>query len=192
MEIIVITGKSGSGKSEFSRMLANHLNCPLIFMDEISHASLENTKTKALLNQRFGSLIFEHEKINRAALGKIIFNSPADLEFVNNLSWKFIDDTVDAKLKSLDSKFVILDYALLPKMKYFNLSRYKILILANKKTRFERLLNRDSVAPEYLQLREKHSLSYKRNEYDFVIDTSQLSLDMLDDTAKKIAKKIQI
>ena len=127
MKIIVVTGKSGSGKSEFAKILANKLNCPIFFLDEFSHESLEDEKIKSTLVKKFGKSILENNKINRKILGKIIFANAKDLEFVNNLSWKYIDESLDKNLEKTKSNFVILDYALLPLMKYFKLDKDAII-----------------------------------------------------------------
>ena len=192
MEIIIITGKSGSGKSEIAKILAKKLNCPVFFLDEFSHESLEDKNIKSTLIKKFGKSILENNKINRKILGKIIFSNSEDLEFVNNLSWKYIDDTLDKILEKINSNYVILDYALLPIMKYFKMAKFKILITANKKTRLSRLIKRDKTSLEYLNLRDANSLTYKKSEYDFVLNTTNFSLIELENEAEKIAKKIQI
>lgn len=192
MKIIIVTGKSGSGKSEVSKKLAEKLNCPLIVLDNVSHLSLEDNKIKFELINRFGNKILNKNRIDRKTLGKIIFNYPADLEFVNRLSWKFIDDFVDEKISTLKSDYLILDYALLPLMKYFKMSDYKILVVARKNVRLERLKNRDNVDADYLNSREAHSLEYNEHGYDFVLDNTDLSLEELSLEVEKIAKKIQI
>ena len=192
MEIIIITGKSGSGKSEISKILAKKLNCPVFFLDEFSHESLEDKNIKSTLIKKFGKTILDNNKINRKILGEIIFSNSVDLEFVNNLSWKYIDDTLDKILEKINSNYVILDYALLPIMKYFKMAKFKILITANKKTRLSRLIKRDKTSLEYLNLRDANSLTYKKSEYDFVLNTTNFSLIELENEAEKIAKKIQI
>ena len=73
MKIIIVTGKSGSGKSEVSKKLAEKLNCPLIVLDNVSHLSLEDNKIKFELINRFGNKILNKNRIDRKTLGKIIF-----------------------------------------------------------------------------------------------------------------------
>ena len=192
MKIIIVTGKSGSGKSEVAKILASELNCPILFLDKISHSSLEDKNIKTKLSEKFGKQIFCGDKIDRKKLGQIIFNSPDDLNFVNTLSWKFIDNYVDEKLENLKFEYIILDYALLPKMKYFKQAAFKILVFASKSERIKRLQIRDRLSSDYLNLRDQHSLKYKKSDYDFVLDNTNLSLPLLETEVKKIAKKIQI
>lgn len=192
MKIIIVTGKSGSGKSEVAKILANELFCQVLVLDEISHLSLEDKNIKSKLSEKFGEQIFCGDKIDRKKLGQIIFNSPAELNFVNELSWKFIDNYVDEKLESSKSEYIILDYALLPKMKYFKQAAFKILVFASKSERIKRLQIRDRATAEYLNLRDSHSLKYNKKDYDFIVDNSALDMSCLREEVKKIAKKIQI
>lgn len=192
MDIIVVTGKSGSGKTLAASILSKKLGANLLCLDEISHLSLEDENIKNFLGQIFGNEIFDDGKVNRKKLGAIAFNDKTKLEKLNNLSWKFIDEYTDNFILNSKEKFVILEYALLPKMKYFKMAKYKILIYADQKERFEKLKLRDGVNEDYLLMREKNSLEYDKSEFDFVIDNTHLSKKQLDDKIEKIAKKIQI
>ncbi len=192
MKIIVITGKSGSGKSLVAKLLSEKLNSRALSLDEISHLSLENEDIKAKLFERFGKEIFDGENIDRKKLGEIVFNNQNELEFVNNLSWKFIDEWVDKFLESHShERFIILEYALITKMKFFLLADYKILVNSDQAFRFKRLSVRDCVSEKYLLLREKNSLSFSENEFDFVIENNK-TINKLCLEVENIAKKIQI
>lgn len=192
MKIIIVTGKSGSGKSEVAKILSQKLNLDRLSLDEVSHLSLQDTKIKHSLTEKFGKQIFVGEEVDRKKLGEIIFKDKSSLEFVNNLSWKFIDEFVDNKLSNINSNGIILDYALLPKMKYFKMANFKILVKAEKDIRLSRLAIRDKKEREYLELREENSLEFCETDYDFIIDNTSLSKQELEEQVEKLAKKIQI
>lgn len=189
--LIVITGKSGVGKSVFSKILANELDCLLLNLDNISHLSLEDNEIKSKLKTNFGEEIFDGDKILRKKLGKIVFNNPEKLNFLNSISQIFMEDYIDNFIKNSNKKFIILEYALLTKMKYFNDSDYKILIYADKQTRFDRLIKRDNVTEDYLNLREKNLPDFDKSNFDECIDNSISKNQDLYEIAKNIAKKIQ-
>ena len=188
--LIIVTGKSGSGKSTFSSELSKILDAELIDFDNVSHQSLENEKIKKYLLSMFGDGIFENGKINRKALGKIVFNSKEKLKILNEICQKFIEDSVDEKIKTATKKYIILEYALLEQMKYFDLSDLKILITADDDTRHSRIILRDNISREYLKSREQHSPIFNTEIYDEIIDNNSNLIDNLSLVAEKIAKKI--
>ncbi len=192
MKLIIVTGKSGSGKSEFSKILAEKLKAELISLDEISHLSLEDKNIKNQLLKIFGAEIFDETKINRKKLGNIVFNDAEKLEQLNTLSWKFIDDYIDKKISNTKSSFLILEYALISKMKYFKVASFKILVEANHKTRINRIMLRDNITESYALIRDKNSLNYNAEDFDYVIKNSSLKKAQLEAEAEKITKKIQI
>lgn len=189
--LIAITGKSGVGKSVFSKELQKELDALLIGFDNVSHMSLEDKTIKAKIRQVFGDEVFEKNAILRKKLGKIAFNDPIKLEFLNSTSQEFMENYIDNLIKSTQKKYIILEYALLTKMKYFEESDYKILFFASKKSRFDRLKQRDNVTEEYLELRENNLPDFDKNLFDECIDNSaNLNLNLAQ-TAKTIAEKIR-
>lgn len=74
MQIIGITGKSGSGKSTFASLLAKKLNCIPIDIDKIGHQALLDPNILTALSQKFGNEIFDNEgKLDRKKIGDIVF-----------------------------------------------------------------------------------------------------------------------
>lgn len=189
--LITITGKSGVGKSVFSKLLAERLDASLLNLDKISHLSLEDENIKTKLKNAFGDQIFDKNTINRKNLGKIVFNEQSKLDFLNKLSQDFMEEYIDKFIKTTNKKYIILEYALLTKMKYFYQSDYKILLKADKSIRFSRLKERDSVSEEYLNLREKNLPDFDEKDFDECIDNSSFHNDDLKNLSEKIAKKIQ-
>lgn len=192
MKLIIVTGKSGSGKSFFADILCKNLNCQKIDLDEISHLSLEDDLIKSKILNIFGKEVFDGEKINRKKLGSVAFNDAKKLEILNSLSLTFIENFVDNAISNCKDEFLILDYALLPEMKYFNLADFKILVVADKNERLTRILNRDKISLAYFNKREEFSLNYDEKKFDVVFDNSAMSKQKVETFVKKLAKKIQI
>ena len=187
--LIAITGKSGVGKSVFSKELADTLNGELISFDKISHLSLENDEIKSKIRAVFGDEVFEKNAILRKKLGKIAFNDQNKLNFLNSISQEFMENYIDNLIQVSKKHYIILEYALLTKMKYFNFSNYKILIYAIKTSRFDRLKLRDNVSEDYLELRENNLPDFNEKDFDEVIDnSSNLNLEKL---AKTVARNIK-
>ena len=169
MKIITISGKSGSGKSYVAKLIASVFDANLIDIDEISHKTLELENVKNEIKKMFGKGVFDGDNISRKKLSQIVFSSPEKLDFVNNLCWPEIDKIVDERLSN--KKINILDYSLLPKMKYFDDS-FKILVEANKNVRKNRILTRDKISEPLFELREKNSLKYCKKDFDIVVNNN--------------------
>jgi dephospho-CoA kinase len=80
-----ITGGIGSGKSTVSRIF-ELLGIPVYYADtaakEIMHTDSE---LKAKVQEHFGADIYKNGVLDRAALGKIVFNDKEQLELLNSL-----------------------------------------------------------------------------------------------------------
>ena len=143
--IIVITGKSGSGKSFISNQLSNLFNAKVINFDEISHQALEDAFVQKQIIAFFGNSVLKNNKIDRKLLGKIVFNNEEKLNWLNNLCEQKMVEIIDEIMQKNNEKNFILDYALLPKMKYFEISDYKILIKSTNQIRKSRIISRDNI-----------------------------------------------
>ena len=188
---ICITGKSGVGKSVFSKYLAEELDALLIGFDKVSHMSLKDENIKNRISNFFGSDILVNGEIDRKRLGSIVFNDEEKMQFLNNLSQEFMEDYIDNLLIKTNKKYIVLEYALITKMKYFEMSKYRILITADKESRFDRLRLRDNVSTDYLEMREKNLPCYDKFEFDEIIENSGVIEYKLQDYAYKIAEKIK-
>lgn len=190
--LICVTGKSGVGKSIFSKKLAENLDALLVGFDSISHLSLKDENIKFKIKEYFGSGVFIGENIDRKKLGTIVFLNEEKMQFLNNLSQEFMEKYIDNLIAHSNKHFIVLEYALMTKMKYFSMSNYRILITADKKSRFDRLKIRDNVSNEYLDMREKNLPNYDKFNFDEIIENSGNNEEKLYLFADKIAEKIKI
>ena len=130
--IILITGKSGSGKTFIANKLADFFDAKVLSLDEISHNVLNDCDVKDKIKSYFGDAVFyNNSTLNRKKLGEIVFNDKQKLEYLNNLTQTKMENIIDDIINNNEDKNFILEYALLPKMKYFNLKNCKILIKSN-------------------------------------------------------------
>lgn len=190
--LISITGKSGSGKSTFAGMLAEKIDAKLLCLDKVSHLSLKDEIIKKELRQIFGDEIFDEDgAVIRKKLGSIVFKNEDLLEKLNSLSQKYIEDYIDAAISESDKKYIILEYALLPRLRCFNKSNYKILMIASDDIRISRLTKRDNVSIQYLADREKHIQSFENIKFDEIIENNTQFSENLAIFAENTAKKIQ-
>ena len=68
------------------------------------------------------------------------------------------------------NKIIILDWILIPKTKYFNISNINILVQADFNTRMKRATRRDEIDENAFRKREKATLDFTRNDFDYIIE----------------------
>ena len=170
--IIGICGKSGSGKSTISNYLKEELGAIHCDIDKIGHYILNLSNVQKDLIDSFGTEIYEDSKINRKKLSQIVFNSIDKMKILEQITWKHMEIEIDKIINENKDKIIILDWQLLPKTKYLNLCDLKILIDIPYKIRKQRLLKRDNISEEKIDLREKASITYNKNDFHYIFNTN--------------------
>ena len=187
MKIVVVTGKSGSGKTYISNKLAQALGCEALDLDQVSHQTLNIDTVKLFVKETFGESVFDGEQINTKALGKIAFSNPELLDKLNDICHQEMLKLIDTKLASTKTEFIVLDYLMLPKMKYFTDAHFKVLVEADLHTRKTRIISRDNITAEYFNTREANSIEFDPNQFDYVLHNS--STKNIDDLINQIKNR---
>ena len=87
---------------------------------------------------------------------------------------------IDKFLIENKDKIIILDWLLLPISKYFDKCDVKVLLDIPYEVRKERAIKRDNITEEAFDLREKASISFDINKFDYVInDNNNLEIKRL-------------
>lgn len=185
MRLIGITGKTGSGKSTFAKLLADKLNCKYIDIDKIGHSATSDSSISKKLCQEFGQNILDdnNKNIDRKKLGNIVFSDRNKMDILTNLTWNYMQNKID-NILSQNEDYYILDWALLPIVKYFNMCDIKILITSKEIKRKEKILKRDNISKEYLEIRENNTIDYSKFKFDYIFnnDYSKECLSSIIDT----------
>ncbi len=195
--LITITGASGSGKSSISEYLCSldknivHLN-----IDTVGHKVLDVPEIKKTISTKFhlkiennkinrkelGDLIFNNHqnmkqlsditwyKINRKELGDLIFNNHQNMKQLSDITWSSMEGLIDNFIAENKNKIIILDWILIPKTKYFNISNINILVQADFNTRMKRATRRDEIDENAFRKREQATLDFTRNDFDYIIE----------------------
>lgn len=170
--LIGLMGKSGSGKSLIS-MLFKELdnNIQVIDVDKIGHMSHEDSEVKQKLVESIGSQILNEDlSINRKELSKIVFNDEVKMKLLCEATYGFMVKKIDELIS--DDKIIILDYALLPKTKYYELCDLKILVQASYDNRSNRVVKRDNVSFEKYSRIDENSVDYSDYYFDYIIENN--------------------
>lgn len=179
---ILVTGRSGSGKSTFAQKLSQALGFEYIDIDKVGHSLYQDKNILEKTRQLFGDGIFDDGVFNRKKLGKIIFSEQGSerVKQFNDLTWSYMQDIIDKKIEQHGN--VVLDWILLPTTKYWNWGE-RILVKADKAKRFEKIKQRDNVSEEYIEAREKAAIVYFEGEFDFVVEN-----DFSDKLEREVAR----
>jgi len=185
---IGICGKQGSGKSTLSKKLLEELKSYVyIDIDQIGHQVNELDNVKHELIETFGEDILTDNKINRKLLGEKVFNNRESMKKLEDITWKYMEREIDRIIG--DSKNVIFDWQLLPKVKYFKMCDLKILIDTPYEIREERILKRDNISPLYLKSREESSIVYNKDDFDIVLPDNDIDIERVKRYEKSIISR---
>ena len=174
---IGLTGGIASGKSSVGRWLAQQ-GLPVFDADLYAREALKpgQQATKTVL-QRYGSSVQAEggAAIDRAALGRIVFQDPAERHWLEQLIHPIVRERFDQAL-SLHAKTpaVVLMIPLLFEAGLESLCSEIWLVDCHASQQLERLIARDGLSPEAAQARiaAQWPLSRKRGLADHVISNA--------------------
>lgn len=192
MKIIGISGQTGAGKSTFAKILCTQLNGEYIDVDSLGHILLENAKTIKELTKNFGEDILTDSKIDRKKLGAKAFVSIEATETLNSIMHPAMVNMVKEIIsdsRKRGRQFLIIDAALLYKMKLDSLCDKIIYVKANPEIRIQRLMTTrgwtEQRARERLFLQDQGPV----NEKNVVIIENN---DTKDDLIEKINSSVKV
>ena len=96
-----------------------------------------------------------------------MFNDEEKMKSLCDATYWYMVQEIDQMLKKSD--VTILDYALLPKTKYFELCNIKILVEAEYNVRITRVEARDNISNEKYNQINSNSLDYSNLSFDYII-----------------------
>lgn len=157
MEIIGITGNSGTGKTKISKIISKKYNAKIIDADKVAkELSRKGTKYYNEIIENFGTqIICEDGEINRAKLAKIVFNSQEKIKVLNSLTEKYVVTEIIKQIEkySKTEKLLIIDVPLLFESKLNEKCEKTIGIIASNNIKIERICDRDCITKEKAQER---------------------------------------
>lgn len=172
--LITITGASGSGKSYISEFLCSlNQNIVHLNIDTVGHEVLDMPEIRKIVSETF-HLKIEEDKINRRELGDLVFNNQQNMKQLSDITWKAMESIIDNFIEENKNKIIVLDWILIPKTKYFNVSNINILVQANSNSRMKRAILRDEIDENAFKEREQATLDFTRNSFDYIIENNDI------------------
>ncbi|MBR4720932.1 MAG: dephospho-CoA kinase [Clostridia bacterium] len=184
-KVVGITGGSGTGKSYISAQLKN-AGYLVIDADEVAHKCLEQAECAAEIRAEFGEGVIENGKPNRKKIGEIAFSEPKKLEKLGKITHKYILAEIQQKIDASDGRVVFVDGAVLIESGFK--CDFMIGVLADKKIRKERIINRDKISETEAEKRisAQQEDGFYRKKCDFIIENNGGEIDITE-----IVKRIQ-
>lgn len=168
--IIGVCGKSGSGKSTISNEIVGLSNSAVhLDIDAVGHNVLLIPEVQKELVNYFGEEIINENVVDRKKLGNLVFNSRSEMDKLSEITWKYMMIEIDNFLETNKDKIIVLDWILLRITKYFEMCDIKILLDIPYEIRMERAIKRDNITKDAFALREKASVDFNENDFDYIL-----------------------
>jgi len=177
--IIGLTGGIASGKSTVSALLVSK-GARLVDADVIAReVMLPGHEVLAAAVKQFGSEILSPDgTLNRGKLGDIVFQDPAALQALNNLTHPAIRREIKDRMNSMEEedpkKLIIVDIPLLFESGLESMFHEILVVYVPREVQIARLMERNGLSLEQAEARlnAQMDIETKRNKADYIIDNS--------------------
>ena len=178
MLVIGLTGPTGAGKGEVSRLFAAY-GLPVINADDVYHRLLEPPSSclRELITEFGGEILTPMGTLDRKKLSRIVFSDPVLLERLNSITHRYVMEEVHRKLEHLRREGVraaIFDAPQLFESGANRLCSVVVSVLADRMLRMERIMARDGIDAESAARRmaSQKSDEYFRTHSDYIIENN--------------------
>jgi len=181
-----LTGSIATGKSTVVKAMTK-AGLAVIDADKVAHEVLDEAATD--IAKMFGKTFVKEGKVDRKALGVVVFSDPKKRKALETLLHPVIYDKIVEASAALDEKGepYIVDIPL-----FYEGGRYAIdnviVVYATKAQQLERLMQREGFSKEEAlsRINAQIDIEVKRKNASFVIDNSDTLLYLSKETEKMI------
>ncbi|MFH1283705.1 MAG: dephospho-CoA kinase [bacterium] len=173
--VLGLTGGIATGKSLLLGIF-KRCGCDIIDSDKIVHRILDRRIVKSRIVKAFGSnSLNKQKKINRKALGNLVFNDKKKLKILENIIHPEVLCVIKKTIKSQKNKIIIADVPLLYEKKWENYFDQIVLAWCPKDIQIKRLQDRNKIT--YMEalkrIRLQGTLSIKKMKAKYVVNTDK-------------------
>lgn len=191
--VIGVTGNSGSGKSEISKILSNKINAKIIDADKVvKELYTPGREYYNKILELFGNKILEkNNKLNRSKIAEIIYNNESEREKLNNLTYKYVVDEIKKMVKKENNNNIIIDAPLLFESKLDEICDITVAVLAEKSLKINRICTRDNIEQKIAisRLAIQKEDSYYQKKADYIVTNNGKKDEInLEEICTKIGK----
>ena len=166
--VIGILGGIGSGKSTVAAAFGE-LGCGVVDADAMAHDLLNQRSVVKPLLERFGhDILDEGGSVNRAELGRRVFDNPDDLDYLNQLIHPRVLERCEVMIqdyqRSPDVRGIVLDMPLLLEVGWEKKCDFLVFVECSEPKKAERMAKNPKFDSEQLKKRENFQISLDKKK----------------------------
>ncbi len=178
MRIIGLTGGVSMGKTTVSRYLHETYGLPILDADLYARQVVEPaTEALAKIAERYGEWVLTDGRLNRRQLAEILFNNPAERQWIEQLIHPAVRRQIEADLPALAAQNQPIAVVVVPLLFEAGMQDLVTEIWVVHTTAAQqqaRLQQRDSLTPEQIEARisSQMPIQQKMAQADVLLDNS--------------------
>jgi dephospho-CoA kinase len=184
---VALTGGIATGKSEVAKVLADH-ECYVQSADRVAHKLIRPGRPawKRILSHFGAGILNPDRTINRQRLGKIVFSSESDRQFLNRVMHPLVLRQKKQTVRRLERlgthKVFVSEAALTIESGFASFFDRIVVVHCPEKVQVERLMKRDAITRSEARkrIRSQMPAAEKIRQADYFIDTSGSPAETLD------------
>ncbi len=164
--VVGLTGGIGTGKTTVAKLFSNFKNCAVyIADDEAKKLMHSSTEIRNEVIKEFGDESYVNEQLNRKYISEIVFKNPDKLSKLNKIVHPVVrQHFLDFKENNKNKDYILYEAAILFEAKADILCDKIISVFVDKKTRFKRVMQRDSVTETEVKKRMKNQWKEEKKQ----------------------------
>lgn len=195
-EVIGLTGQTGAGKSTV-RELFKAKGAAVIDADAVSHDIVDNDLSCLTdIVEHFSCIVLNDKgKLNRKALGRIVFSDPKKLAVLNKIMFPYIVSAIKEKVTAYEhagAQMIVIDGATLIESGCSKMCSVLISVTAEEETRLTRIIHRDGISKRdaVRRVSAQHPEEFYIEASDYVIKNNGTPGD-LEREAERVLDEIE-
>ncbi|MCI7139020.1 MAG: dephospho-CoA kinase [Oscillospiraceae bacterium] len=195
-EVIGLTGQTGAGKSTV-RELFKAKGTAVIDADAVSHDIVDNDLSCLTdIVEHFSCIVLNDKgKLNRKALGRIVFSDPKKLAVLNKIMFPYIVSAIKGKVTAYEhagAQMIVIDGATLIESGCSKMCSVLISVTAEEETRLTRIIHRDGISKRdaVRRVSAQHPEEFYIEASDYVIKNNGTPGD-LEREAERVLDEIE-
>lgn len=180
-KIIGLTGGIGSGKTTIANYLIA-LGIPVYIADDAGKKVMQTQEVLEAIKEKFGTVIFDKNQLNRAKLAEIVFDNPDQLKALNAIVHPAVRKDYNNWLGQ-HQKELILFYESAILFESGNYTNFDVIltVTAPLETRISRVLERDTINREQVlnRINAQWTDEQRISKSDFVVENIDFGITKL-------------